>query len=240
MSSIRQAIVTCALLALAGGSTLASARDQSRIAEFDRPSVIAENAAPLPSAEPEAPAPSGEETTTPDGAEPEAAPTDESGEDDLNLGEIPDLKSIELTADIAKRALDTYLLVREKYKDADLESYDDLQEFVDKNERGQEFETDIKAAGFASVNDWNVAITTLGFTYSGLLDDPTADIKQQIDEIQNDDTIAQDLKDRMIASLNAMIPSENNKKVVADLMADPAYKEKLAELDSAEGDSEGE
>lgn len=226
------------MLALASGTASASARDRSRAGDFDQPSIVAENSAPLPSVEPEAPG-SGE-ATTPDAAEPETAPSDQSGEEDLNLGEIPDLKSIELTDDIAKRALDTYLLVREKYRDADLESYDDLQEFVDKNERGKEFEIDVKAAGFASVNDWNVAITTLGFAYSGVLDDPTADIKQQIDEIQNDNSIAQDLKDRMIASLNAMIPSENNKKVVADLMADPAYKEKLAEFDSAEGDGEGE
>ena len=154
--------------------------------------------------------------------------------DDMSLGEIPDITTIELTTDLAKRAIDVYTLVKTKYADTDLQQYDNLQDFVDQNAKGKDFEADIKAAGFANVTDWNTAITTLGFAYSGLTNDPTGDITQQIAEIQADTKIAQDMKDRMIRSLKAMIPSGNNKKVAGDLMKDPAYVEKLKQLDTEE------
>lgn len=154
--------------------------------------------------------------------------------DDMSLGEIPDIVTIELTDDIARRAIDVYTLVKTKYANTDLEQYDNLQDFVDQNARGKEFDADIKAAKFANVTEWNTAITTLGFAYSAIGNDPTGDINQQISEIQADTKIAQDMKDRMIKSLKAMIPSDNNKKVVADLMKDPAYAEKLKQLDTQE------
>jgi hypothetical protein len=109
-----------------------------------------------------------------------------------------------------------------------------LQDFVDQDARGKEFDTDIKSFGFANVNDWNIAITTLSFAYGNQLDDQTADIKQQIDDVQKDTTIAQDMRDRMVKSLNAMIPSENNKKITEELSKDAAYAEKLKQLDTEE------
>jgi hypothetical protein len=39
--------------------------------------------------------------------------------------------------------------------------------------------------------------------------------------------MAQDMRDRMIAALNAMIPSPNNKKVLEDMSKDAAYSEKV-------------
>lgn len=237
MRFIHQTMLCAALLGLSGEASLASTRNQ--LAEFDNASVLAENHAPLPLPAEDAatgtetpPEDTSEEPPPPEGEQPEFS------EDDFNLGEIPDIKSVELTVDMAKRALDTWLMVSEKYKDADLEAYDDLQEFVDKNEQGYAFETDIKSAGFVSVAEWNVAITSLSFAYSGVLDDPTAEIHAQIEEIKADDTLAQDLRDRMIASLSAMIPSENNKKVVQELLADPIYKEKLEQLEGGSDEEE--
>jgi hypothetical protein len=236
MRLIHQTMLAFAVLGISGPPAFATLNDTQR--SSDGGSQFAENASPIP-------LPLGDS---------EHAPADENGggeetpdpglegtgtsEDEFNLGEIPDIKSVELTLDMAKRALDTWLMVRDKYQDADLEAYDDLQEFVDKNEQGFAFETDIKSAGFVSVGDWNVAITSLGFAYSGVLDDPSAEIAAQIEEIKADESVAQDLKDRMIASLSAMIPSENNKKVVRDLLADPAYKDKLAQLESGGGEEE--
>ena len=40
--------------------------------------------------------------------------------------------------------------------------------------------------------------------------------------------------DPLIASLKAMIPSENNKKVIEELLADAAYAGKLKQLDIEE------
>lgn len=122
----------------------------------------------------------------------------------------------------------------EKYRDAELEEYENLQDFVDQNIQGKDFEADIKAAGFANVNQWNTAITAVSFAYVAVIDDQTTEIQQQIAELEADTELAKDLKDRMIASLKAMIPSDNNRAVVEALLDDPAYAEKLKQLDIGE------
>lgn len=172
------------------------------------------------------PAAAGEDLTEPPPAEPETEGEDTSP-DDLSFGEIPDVTVIELTADIARRSIDALALVRDKYKDANLENYESLQDFVDQTDEGKLFETDIKAAGFATVDEWNIAITSVSFAYSAIVDGGTDELEAQIADIEKDSSLAQDLKDRMIKGLKAMIPSENNKKVVQALIDDPAYTEKL-------------
>jgi hypothetical protein len=169
----------------------------------------------------------GEDLTSPDDSGDAASQDNEVSPDEMSLGEIPSIQTIELTADIARRAVDTFALVRQKFKDSNLEEYENLQDFVDQTAEGKNFEADIKAHGFGSVNEWNTAITTVGFAYSALTDDQTDDIRAQIEEVKKDTSIAQDLKDRMISSLTAMIPSENNRKVVQAMMDEPEYSEKL-------------
>jgi hypothetical protein len=153
--------------------------------------------------------------------------TQDESPDDLSFGEIPDVTVIELTPDIARRSIDALALVKDKYKDANLENYESWQDFVDKTDDGKRFEADIKAAGFATVDEWNTAVTSVSFAYSALTDNLADDLETQIAEIEKDTSIAQDLKDRMIKGLKAMIPSENNKKVVQAMIDDPAYTEKL-------------
>ncbi len=175
--------------------------------------------------------------TPPDAAapeEPDTAVPDSEGtvEDNFSLGDIPVVETIELTSERARKALDTYVLVREKYKDAELENYENLQDFVDQSTQGKAFEADVKAAGFKDVIEWNTTITTLSFAYDNSINDETKDIKQQITELQADTEMAQDMRERMISALNAMIPSDNNKKVLDELKADPAYAEKLKLLET--------
>jgi hypothetical protein len=166
--------------------------------------------------------------------DPSAADTEGGSDDGLSVGEIPAVETEELTPEKAKKALDAYVMVHDKYKDSPLENYEDLQAFVDKDPKGKEFESDVKTFGFTGVNDWNLAITTLSFAYTNVLDDQTSDIKQQIEEITADTELAQDMKDRMIQSLKAMIPSDNNRKIVDDLMKDAAYGEKIKLLETTE------
>ena len=148
------------------------------------------------------------------------------------MGDIPDVTVVELKPDTSRKALDAYVLVREKYKDENLEDYESLQDFVDKSPKGKDFEADIKAAGFTSMDEWNDIITNLGFAYANMQQDQTADFNQQIDEIKKDETLAQDMKDRMIKAIAAMIPSDNNKKVVEELSKDAAYADKLKLLET--------
>jgi hypothetical protein len=159
---------------------------------------------------------------------------DTPDDQELSLGEIPTIETMELTPDIAKRALDSYITAKEKYADTDLDQYENLQDFVDQTEDGKKFEADVKAAGFANVSDWNLAVTTLGLTYSSVTDDQTDDLQQQIKEVEDDKELAQDMKDKMVKALKALIPSENNKKVIDDLLSDPVYGTKLKQLDIEE------
>lgn len=226
LQMIRLAILTILGLLAASAPLVAQepGKDQSQLP------LTGGDAPNQPAGTGEQPPPAGgEDLTVPEGQMP--AESDSTEPDEPSLGEIPDIKVIELTPDIAKRALDAFALVREKYKNANLEEYENLQDFVDQTEDGKRFDADIKAAGFASVNEWNTAITTVGFAYTAITDDPTADINAQIEDIQKDESIAKDLKDRMIKSLTAMIPSENNRKVVQNLLDDPSYAEKLKLLE---------
>ena len=225
------AVVILAFVILAGSAYGQMAKDQSRVStdESHQP------ATPTPETpgteKPSAQAPEGEgEDLTQPAPDSETEPVEPVSPDDLNLGEIPVIKTIELTVDAAKRALDVFAVVREKYKDANLEEYEDLQEFVDKAPQGKAFEADVKAQWFSTVNEWNSVITSVGFAYSAVVDDQSSEIAMQIEEIKKDTTIAQDMKDKMIASLSAMIPSDNNRRVVEDLMKEPGYADKLSLL----------
>jgi hypothetical protein len=191
-------------------------------------------ASPTPQAPP-APAP--QQAPPPPGGEAGEVmeePGDVPPDEELSLGEIPAIETIELTPDLARRALDSYIAAKDKYANSDLDQYENLQDFVDQTEDGKAFEADVKAAGFANVSDWNLAVTTLGLTYGSIIDDQTSDLQQQIKEVEEDTEMAQDIKDRMVKALKALIPSENNKKVIEELMADPVYGEKLKQLDIEE------
>ena len=207
------------------------AKDQTQLPQSEEAGEQPKPQAPPAAGEepPAQPPPaSGEDLTQPPppdtGAEGE---TEETSPDDLSFGEIPDVTVIELTADIARRSIDVLALVRDKYKDANLENYESWQDFVDKTDDGKRFEADIKAAGFSTVDEWNVAVTSVSFAYSAITDNLASDLETQIAEIEKDTSIAQDLKDRMIKGLKAMIPSENNKRIVQAMIDDPAYTEKL-------------
>jgi hypothetical protein len=190
----------------------------------DQPAAGVDQSTDQPPAQP---SDSSEDLTQPPPPDAGTDDTQDESPDDLSFGEIPDVTVIELTPDIARRSIDALALVKDKYKDANLENYESWQDFVDKTDDGKRFEADIKAAGFATVDEWNTAVTSVSFAYSALTDNLADDLQTQIGEIEKDTSIAQDLKDRMINGLKAMIPSEYNKKIVQAMIDDPAYTEKL-------------
>ena len=172
-------------------------------------------------------------------AEPAAPAVDPNAEEmdggsSVSLGDIPDVETEELTVDLAHKALDGYVLVQNKYQDSPLEDYTDLQQFVDKDPKGPELDKDIKSLGFKSVTDWNVAVTSVSVAYNNILDDQTTDLKQQIEDVKASKDMAQDMKDRTVKSLQNSIPSDNNTKIVQDLMKDKVYSEKVKLLESTD------
>ena len=179
-----------------------------------------------------------DETMTPPASEAplSEAPLSEDGaadaqDEDLSIGEVPAVEPVELTSEMARKALDAYALASDKYKDAELENFENLQDFVDQAPQGKAFDADIKAAGFENVTAWNNTVTTISFAYANQLDDQSAEIRQQIEDLKADVAMAQDMRDRMVAALSALIPSENNKKIIAELAKDVVYGEKLKLLE---------
>ncbi|MDP9138279.1 MAG: hypothetical protein M3N38_08885 [Pseudomonadota bacterium] len=184
---------------------MVAAKDQSQIAPDDGPDLTQP-----PPAAPEDPEQS------------ETVPLDE-----MSLGEVPLIEVVELTPESARKGMDAFALVRERYADSSIYQYENLEEFVEKTEEGKKFETDIKSFGFATIDEWNKVITTIGLAYSAITDSPTEDIEKQIAEIQADTSLAKDMKDRMVKSLSAMVPTPNNRKILEALAKDAEYGDKL-------------
>ena len=152
----------------------------------------------------------------------------------LESEDIPVIKTIELTVDIAKRAIDALSEVRDKYNDQGIDEYDTLEEFVSATDAGKRLEADVRRFGFEDITDWNTSITSVGFAYGAVKDGEEEEILQQISEIKADAEIEADAKTQMIASLQAMIASTNNKSIVRQLMQDEYYAAKLKLLDATE------
>jgi hypothetical protein len=140
---------------------------------------------------------------------------------------VPPVKTIELTPDMAKRAVDGFVLARERYTDSMLDQYETLEDFIARSVEGKKLEADLKALGFANVADWEVAIATVSLTYGAISDGADYDVPQQIEEIKGDSSLTAAKKDELIAWLTSLIPSETNKTIIAELMKDESYRQKL-------------
>ncbi len=152
----------------------------------------------------------------------------------LEPEDVPDIKTIELTTDIAKRAVDALAEVRDKYNEQGIDEYETLEEFVAETEAGKRLEADVLKFGFHDITDWNTSISSVGFAYSALNNDEESEIRAQINAIRQAPDIEADAKATMITSLEAMIASENNKSIIRQLMQDQYYAAKLKLLDETE------
>lgn len=188
-------------------------KDQSRITDEETGAAVEE---PAPGEEGE------------DGADETVPP------DLLPMDDIPAIETVELTVEAAKRALDAFAEVHDKYDDEGIENYDTLEEFVDRTEAGKRLEAEIKAHGFAGITEWNTTIMSVGFAYNALTSYQEEDIRQQIEDVRTDRSLDEAARARLIASLSALLPSDNNKKVLSELMDDPAYRDKLKLLEEEE------
>ncbi len=154
--------------------------------------------------------------------------------EDLIAQDIPNIQAVELTPEKARKALDAFEKINGKYDDKGMEDYPTLQEFADKTEAGKQMQEEIRQFGFRNVGEWNLIIMNIGFAYSSLLEGSDEAIEEQIREIEKDEGIPAEKKKSLIRNLRILIPSENNRKIVKDLMDDPVYSRKLKLLDQEE------
>lgn len=139
-----------------------------------------------------------------------------------------------LSLDAAKRAIDAFLAVRDKYANEGIEDYNTLEAFVAETEAGKRLEAEIKTHGFADITDWNLTIMAVGFAYSAIIYDYATDLRQQIEAVRKDRSLDEEMRARLIAGLAALMPSRHNRTVLQDLLDDPIYRDRLKLLQEEE------
>ena len=160
--------------------------------------------------------------------------------EELISEDIPDLEAVELTEDAAKRALDAFEKVFDKFDDAEIAKYPTLQEFAEKSPQGKKFAEVIRKHGFKSVREWNNVISNIGFAYTSIEEGHDDEVFRQIKELEARKDLPKERKEKLLKYLRALIPSLNNRKVVQALMADQTYARKLELLEGGGGAAEGE
>ena len=221
-----------ALVLVSSPSALAAVKDQSRITTKDaKPKETKPNNEIFPPNLLEKPPKTVPETPS---STPIGPPSTPSENDEFNIEDIPALERIELSLDIAKRAIDAFVDVGNKYDDKGLNDYPTLKEYVEKTNAGKELQKEVQGHGFKDIVEWNTAIMNVSFAYSALLEDQENDIKGQIAAIKESTSIDDAKKLRIIASLNALIPTKANVKIMYDLNKIPAYRKKLEMLNAFE------
>ncbi len=147
---------------------------------------------------------------------------------------VEDIVSERLSPDAARRALDAFVAVRDKYTGAGIEDYTSLEDFVAETEAGKLLEAEIRTYGFTDISDWNLTIMAVGSAYSAIIYDYATDLRQQIEDVRSDRSLDAEMRARLIAGLTALLPSRNNRMVVQSLFDDPIYGEKLKLLEEEE------
>jgi len=155
-------------------------------------------------------------------------------DEEFNVEDIPAIERVELTLDLAKRAISAFAQVGTKYDDKGLNDYPTLKEFVEKTDAGKALQKEIQQHGFKDISEWNTAIMNVNFAYGALIEDPTHGVQDQIKEVRESTTIPDDKKLRIIASLNALIPPKSNIEIIRQLNMLPEYRKKLNLLNPSE------
>ena len=141
---------------------------------------------------------------------------------------------LELSPEQARGAFDAYIEMHEKFSDSAFEDYESLSDFVQRAPEGPKLDAIIRGYGFASVEDWLPVINALEFTIGAYSEEQMQNVADQIKELDTDESLGADEKARVIDMLKASLPSENNIKVLQDMLADPLYGEKLKAFISEE------
>jgi hypothetical protein len=143
----------------------------------------------------------------------------------------PPATQVELTADAARRAIDTFLEVQGKYGESALDDPSDPKAIADTMKTAGIYDkvtADVTHHGFSGVEDWAKTFTSVGLAASFVREGQDAgSVDRQIADLEKDEAVPQAMKDATIAMLRQMRPSENNIAVAKALIDDPGYKDKV-------------
>ncbi|MEO9874338.1 MAG: hypothetical protein ABJM26_06390 [Anderseniella sp.] len=214
-----------------------AAKDQTRLPEAQGPAAAGGGLGSAPFA----PSPGNEPLLqlTPDDQE-ETDNDNTNANDDIQemAPAISTVETVELTPDLAKRAIDGFVKLKNTYQDTDIAEYESLEQFVAQAKEGPALEKDIKSFGFKTVGEWNTAITSVSFAYAALSGTHEDEIRQELENIEKEVDLDQQMKTSLVEGLKSMLPSDNNKKIVADLNKQKVWAEKLKLLEETENEAD--
>jgi hypothetical protein len=151
---------------------------------------------------------------------------------------------VELTAETARRAVDTFLELEGKYGENAFDDPSDPKAFVDSMRTANIYDkvdADVKQHAFTGVEDWARTFASVGLAASFVREGQDAgSVDRQIADLEQDEAVPQAMKDATIAMLRQMRPSENNLAIAKALLDDPAYKDKVDRVLSTESSGEVE
>jgi hypothetical protein len=148
-----------------------------------------------------------------------------------NMPTIPGMGAmaqIELTNDIAKNAIDSYIALKEEYGDDNIGQ-------IDPNSPTAAFQgmmalqgtnAIVSQYGFADISDWHLALRSVIIAYSFLEEGRMEEYEQSIAQMQQQN-LPEPMGSQMLAMLQSLKPSDNNLAILTGLAADAEYGPKL-------------
>ena len=162
-------------------------------------------------------------------AAPQAAPTAQPRKHAMRTF---DQKPFDLQT--AKNAVDSLLLLREKYKDQKFRGKTPgvagIIEGMKNSAVHDQILADLKKYGFSSIEDWVGKFMSVGMAISYVQRNKDGMLEKRIAEINKRTDMPETMKQRLTSMLTALIPPKGNAEVARQLLADPAYAEKVKKV----------
>ncbi|MCF6321816.1 MAG: hypothetical protein L3J32_08635 [Rhizobiaceae bacterium] len=145
---------------------------------------------------------------------------------------MPGFEHIVLSEKIAKQAIDATLFIRKNYKDNEIASADPSNMVGVMKSRGiyNKILGDLRAFGFNSPEEWSKAAMSTAIAVGFLENGDGQDMMAQMRELQKDKSMSAEMKAQMLATMQAIMPPENNMAVVKKILKDRAYSSKVKKL----------
>jgi len=144
------------------------------------------------------------------------------------------LNQTPLTLEKARNAVDSLLLLREKYKDQKFKGQSSgpmgVIEGMKNSEVRDQILADLKKYGFDSIEDWVASFVSVGLAVSYVQRNQDGKLEKKIEEIRANPNIPDEVKKQLVTMLTALVPPKGNEEVARKLLADKEYADKIARL----------
>lgn len=144
------------------------------------------------------------------------------------------LNQMPLTLEKARNAVDSLLLLREKYKDYKFKGQSrgpmGVIEGMKNSEVRDQILADLKKHGFDSIEDWVASFVSVGLAVSYVQRNQDGKLEKKIEEIRKNPNIPDEVKQQLVTMLTALVPPKGNEEVARKLLADKDYAAKIAKL----------